>query len=46
MLDEILSTRETYGCILMFAGMLLSQLPDRKKNKEDFSKSGDDRPLS
>jgi len=46
MLDETLSTRETYGCILMFAGMLLSQLPDRKKNKEGFLKSGDDRPLS
>ena len=46
MLDEILSTRETYGCILMFAGMLLSQLPNRKKNKENSSKSGDDRPLS
>ena len=44
--DKLLNSRETYGCILMFAGMLLSQLPDRKKNKEDFSKSGDDRPLS
>ena len=46
MLDEVLSNRETYGCILMFAGMLLSQLPDRKKNKEDSSKSGDSRPAS
>jgi drug/metabolite transporter (DMT)-like permease len=46
MLDEVLSNRETYGCILMFAGMLLSQLPGWKKNKEDSSKSGDSRPAS
>ena len=33
MLDESLSTRETYGCILMFTGMLLSQLPGLKRKK-------------
>ena len=30
MLDEILSNRELFGCILMFAGMLLSQIPVKK----------------
>jgi drug/metabolite transporter (DMT)-like permease len=44
MLDEILSNRELYGCVLMFAGMMLSQLSGRKKRKEDSSKSGGDRP--
>ena len=27
MLDELLNSRESWGCILMFAGMMLSQLP-------------------
>ena len=39
MLDETLSNRELLGCILMFAGMLLSQLPDQKK-KEEVSSPG------
>ncbi len=43
MLDEILSNRELFGCILMFAGMLLSQLPGQKK-KEEVSRSGSERP--
>jgi len=41
--DEILSNRELFGCILMFAGMLLSQLPGQKK-KEEVSRSGSERP--
>ncbi|MFP6900361.1 MAG: DMT family transporter [Opitutales bacterium] len=43
MLDEILSGRELSGCILMFAGMLLSQLPGLKK-KGASSRSGGERP--
>ena len=43
MLDETLSNRELLGCILMFAGMLLSQLPDQKK-KEEVSRFGSERP--
>jgi drug/metabolite transporter (DMT)-like permease len=35
MLDESLTTRETYGCILMFAGMLLSQLTGLKREREN-----------
>ena len=31
--DEILSHRQLGGCLLMFAGMLLSQLQDLKKNE-------------
>jgi len=44
MLNEILSNRELSGCILMFVGMMLSQLSARKKIKEDSSKSVGDGP--
>ena len=33
MLDELLNSRESWGCILMFAGMMLSQMPGLQKNK-------------
>jgi drug/metabolite transporter (DMT)-like permease len=33
-LDESLNTRETYGCILMFTGMLLSQFTGLKRERE------------
>jgi|TARA_B110000438_G_scaffold240222_1_gene238819 drug/metabolite transporter (DMT)-like permease len=44
--DKLLNSRESSGCILMFAGMLLSQFPIRKKNKEDSLKSRDSRLVS
>tara|TARA_Y100000588_G_scaffold295972_1_gene316348 strand:+ start:270 stop:1070 length:801 start_codon:yes stop_codon:yes gene_type:complete len=31
MLDELLNSRESWGCILMFAGMMLSQMPGLKR---------------
>jgi drug/metabolite transporter (DMT)-like permease len=31
--DELLNSRQSWGCILMFAGMLLSQLPGLGKKK-------------
>lgn len=33
MLDELLNSRESWGCILMFAGMMLSQLPGLGKKE-------------
>ena len=33
-LHERLSLREYFGCGLMFAAVLISQLPDRKKEKQ------------
>ena len=33
MLDELLNSRESWGCILMFAGMMLSQMPGLQKKK-------------
>ncbi len=42
MLGENLTQRELSGCTLMFAGMLLSQLPGL--NKKDASSSSDERP--
>lgn len=44
--DKLLNSRESLGCILMFAGMLLSQFPIGKKNKEDSLKSRDSRSVS
>lgn len=31
LLNEIMSVRETFGCVLMFIAIIISQLPDRKK---------------
>ena len=31
-LKEVLSVRESVGCILMFVAIILSQLPERKKS--------------
>lgn len=31
LLKEVLSSRELFGCVLMFAAIIISQLPDRKK---------------
>lgn len=33
MLDELLNSRESWGCILMFAGMMLSQMPGLGKKE-------------
>ncbi len=33
MLDEMLNSRESWGCILMFAGMMLSQMPGLGKKE-------------
>lgn len=33
-LHEAMTPRELFGCVLMFAGILLSQIPFGKKNKE------------
>lgn len=33
LLHEVLSRRELFGCVLMFAAIILAQLPDRKKAK-------------
>ncbi len=33
MLGELMSVAETVGCVIMFAAIILVQLPDRKKNK-------------
>ena len=33
MLDELLNSRESWGCLLMFAGMMLSQMPGLEKGK-------------
>ena len=33
MLDEFLNSRESWGCIIMFAGMVLSQLPGLAKKR-------------
>lgn len=30
-LDQVLTTRETFGCILMFAAIVLAQLPEKSK---------------
>ena len=35
MLDEMLNSRESWGCILMFAGMMLSQMPGLGKRSKD-----------
>ena len=35
LLGERLSGREIAGCALMLAGVVLSQIPDRKKDKVD-----------
>ena len=32
-LHEVLSTKEMFGCLLMFAAIVLSQLPERKKTQ-------------
>ncbi len=37
MLDELLNSRESWGCILMFAGMMLSQLPGLGSKKDEPS---------
>ena len=34
MLDELLNSRESWGCILMFAGMMLSQMPGLGKKRK------------
>jgi len=34
MLDELLNSRESWGCILMFAGMMLSQMPGLGKKQQ------------
>ena len=39
LLNETLSGRELVGCMLMFAGMLLSQLPGLKRERDGHSKS-------
>jgi drug/metabolite transporter (DMT)-like permease len=31
LLQEVMSMRETIGCVLMFISIIISQLPDRKK---------------
>ena len=31
LLGEVLSKRELFGCVLMFAAIILAQLPDRKR---------------
>ena len=31
LLDQTLSTRELFGCAVMFAAIILSQLPERRK---------------
>lgn len=33
MLDELLNSRESWGCLLMFAGMMLSQMPGLGKKE-------------
>ena len=43
MLDEILSNRELFGCILMFVGMLLSQIQvNKRKGKDPLPSPGED----
>lgn len=34
MLDELLNSRESWGCLLMFAGMMLSQMPGLGKRSK------------
>ena len=34
MLEELLNSRESWGCILMFAGMMLSQMPGLGKKRK------------
>lgn len=35
LLHEVLSRRELFGCVLMFAAIILAQLPDRKKAEKE-----------
>lgn len=35
-LGETLSARETAGCVLMFAAIILAQLPERKKEEIQY----------
>lgn len=36
LLEEVLSSRELLGCVLMFAAIIISQLPDKKKTLDSF----------
>lgn len=33
--EKLLNSRESWGCVFMFAGMLLSQMPVKKRNDEE-----------
>ena len=37
--DKLLDSRESWGCMLMFAGMMLSQMPVKKLNDKDTTPS-------
>ena len=44
LLDESLSGRELSGCVLMFAGMMLSQAPTKKRKDKDAPASSGEEP--
>ena len=35
LLHEVLTPRETVGCVIIFAGVIIAQLPERKKKKPE-----------
>lgn len=40
LLGEVLSRRELFGCVLMFAAIVLAQLPERGRVPDDVQKEG------
>jgi len=42
--DKLLDSRESWGCMLMFAGMMLSQMPVKKLNDKDTTPSAGEDP--
>ena len=42
LLGQVLSGREILGCVLMFAAVILAQLPERKKSKGAVPSTGQD----
>jgi len=42
--DKLLNSRESWGCMLMFAGMMLSQAPTKKRKDKDTTPTAGEDP--